>query len=174
MLALCVARGWPKQGYRLPEHPLQQACLAVVAGAAELEPGTIPTGTDGCGVVAFALTLERMARMFGRLPALEHGARVASAMRAYPELIRGPGAPDTELMRAHDGWAAKGGAEGLLCASGPSGLGLALKVEDGAQRAVGPALAAFGERLGYPLPDLAVAAVENSRGEGVGEVRAVS
>jgi L-asparaginase II len=174
MLALCVARGWPKQGYRLADHPVQQACLAVVAEAAEVAPEGIPTGTDGCGVVAFALTLGRMAHMFARLPALDEGPRIAAAMRAHPELIRGPGAPDTVLMRTHDGWAAKGGAEGLLCASGPGGIGLALKVVDGGQRAVGPALAAFAGRLGYPLPQLAVASVENSRGERVGEVEVMS
>ena len=111
--------------------------------------------------------------MFARLPVLEDGTRVAAAMRAHPDLIRGPGAPDTELMRTHDGWAAKGGAEGLLCAAGPNGIGLALKVEDGRDRAVGPALATFARRLGYPLPPLAVASVENSRGERVGEVEAV-
>jgi L-asparaginase II len=174
MLALCVARDWPKPGYRLPGHPVQRTCLEVVADAAEVAPNAIPTGTDGCGVVAFALTLERMAHMFARLPALEHGARVAAAMRAHPDLIRGPGAADTELMRTHEGWVAKGGAEGVLCASGPDGIGLALKVEDGRQRAVGPALAAFADRLGLPLPQLAVASVENSRGEHVGDVEAVS
>ena len=173
-LALCVARGWPKTGYRLAHHPVQQACLDVVAGAAEVGPDAIPTGIDGCGVVTYALTLERMAHMFARLPGLKDGARVAAAMRAHPDLIRAPGAPDTELMRTHDGWAAKGGAEGLLCASGPDGIGLALKVEDGGNRAVGPALAAFAGRLGVALPQLAVASVENSRGERVGEVEAVS
>ena len=40
------------------------------------------------------------------------------------------GAADTELMRLGDGWVAKGGAEGLLCAA-RDGLGIALKVEDG-------------------------------------------
>ena len=174
LLALCVARGWPKRGYRLADHPVQEACLGVVAGAAEVAPGGIPTGIDGCGVVTFALTLERMAHMFARLPLLDEGPRVVAAMRAHPDLIRGPGAPDTELMRTNDGWAAKGGAEGLLCAAGPGGIGLALKVEDGEQRAVGPALAAFAGRLGYPLPELVVASVENSRGEHVGEVEAVS
>ena len=47
-----------------------------------------------------------------------------------------PGGPDTMLMQALPGWIAKGGAEGLLCAAGPDGLGLALKVEDGAGRAL--------------------------------------
>ena len=101
LLALCVARGWPKRGYRLADHPVQQASLEVVAGAAEVAADDVPTGIDGCGVVTFALTLERMAHMFARLPVLENGARVAAAMRAHPDLIRGPGAPDTELMRTH-------------------------------------------------------------------------
>jgi L-asparaginase II len=174
MLALCDGRGWPTEGYRLAEHPVQRACLETVAEAAELACDAIPTGVDGCGVVAFALPLERMARMFARLETLDGGAAVAAAMRAHPELIRGPGAADTELMRGHDGWAAKGGAEGLLCASGPDGTGLALKVEDGSSRAVGPALAAFAGLLDLPLPTLAVATVENSRGEVVGTVTAVS
>ena len=55
-------------------------------------------------------------------------------MRAHPDLIRGPLAADTRLMRALPGWTAKGGAEGLLCASGPDGLGVALKCADGASR----------------------------------------
>ena len=69
--------------------------------------------------------------------------RVADAMRAHPELIRGPRAADTNLMQAFPGWISKGGAEALLCAASPDGLSLALKVEDGAQRALRPALGAF-------------------------------
>ena len=91
-------------------------------------------------------------------------------MRAHPELIRGPGAPDTLLMQGLEGWTAKGGAEGLLCAGGPGGIGLALKVVDGDGRAVGPALAELLRRLGLEAPGLAVVALENARGERVGEV----
>jgi L-asparaginase II len=73
-------------------------------------------------------------------------------------------------MRTLPGWIAKGGAEGLLCAAGPDGTGVALKVEDGSGRAVGPALAAFLGSLGHRLGELAVTPVDNSRGERVGEV----
>ena len=55
-------------------------------------------------------------------------------------------------MRTAAGWFAKGGAEGLLCAGGPDGLGVALKSEDGAGRPLGPALAAFLGRFGVDLP----------------------
>jgi L-asparaginase II len=169
MLAVCRGRGWPSEGYRLSEHPLQRELLAEVAGAAEVAAERIATAVDGCGVVTFGLPLERMAHAFSRLEQLDGGARVTAAMRAHPELIRGTGATDTRLMRAAEGWSAKGGAEGLLCAAGPGGLGVALKVEDGQMRPLGPAVAAFLGRLGLSLDDLASAPVLNSRGEHVGE-----
>jgi L-asparaginase len=170
MLALCRARGWASGGYRLATHPVQHACLAEVAAATDVPAGEIPTAVDGCGVLTFALPLERMAVMFGRLEQLDGGARVAAAMRAHPELIRGPIAADTMLMRELEGWVAKGGAEGLLCASGPDGLGIALKVEDGHMRGMRPALAEFLRRLGIETGDLGIEPVSNSRGEVVGEL----
>ena len=107
-----------------------------------------PTGIDGCGVPTFALTLERMANAFARLESLDAGARVAAAMRAQPDLVRGPIAADSRLMKALPGWTAKGGAEGLLCASSPDGLGIALKCDDGAYRPLEQALTAFLAALG--------------------------
>jgi L-asparaginase II len=172
MLALCRAHGWDSRGYRLPEHPCQRAMLTEVARAADVAETELDTAVDGCGVVTFALPLERMALAFARLERLDGGDRVAAAMRAHPGLIRGPGGIDTALMRAREGWIAKGGAEGLMCAAGPRGLGLALKIEDGAGRPVGPALAAFLDRLGYPVEKLDSAPVVNSRNEVVGEIRA--
>jgi L-asparaginase II len=168
MLALCRARGWPFAGYRLAGHPVQEGCRAELAAAAEV--ADLATGVDGCGVVTFALTLERMAHAFSRLESLDAGVAVAAAMRAHPELIRGPGAPDTVLMQRLPGWTAKGGAEALLCAVSPDGLGVVVKVEDGASRAVGPGLAAFLARLGNELPELLSTPVRNSRDERVGAV----
>jgi L-asparaginase II len=172
MLALCRAHGWDSRGYRLPDHSCQRAMLAEVARAADLDPAEIGVGIDGCGVLAFALPLERMALAFARLERLDGGDRVAAAMRAHPALIRGPDAADTTVMRAHEGWVAKGGAEGVICIAGPRGLGIALKIEDGDGRAVGPATAAFLSRLGYPVERLEVAPVRNSRGDVVGDIRA--
>jgi L-asparaginase II len=168
MLALCRLRGWPFPGYRLAGHPVQEGCRAEVAAAAEVADP--PVAVDGCGVLTFALTLERMAHAFARFESLEGGDRVAAAMRAHPELVRGPGAPDTVLMQRLPGWIAKGGAEALLCAASPGGLGLALKVEDGGARAVGPAAASFLARLGNELPELASTPLRNSRNEVVGAV----
>jgi L-asparaginase II len=170
MLALCRARGWPTAGYRLPQHPVQEACREAHAEAAEIEPAALPTGTDGCGIVTFALTLERMAHAYSRLESLPGGDRVAAAMRARPDLVGGPDGADYLLMRGAPGWLAKGGAEGLICAAGPDGTGVALKAEDGSSRAHAPALAALLARLGVELPDLAARPIVNTRGERVGEI----
>jgi L-asparaginase len=166
-LAVCRARDWPIEGYRLESHPMQQVVLAEVAAAAEVPESEIPVAVDGCGVLTFGLTLERMAYSFSRLAHLEGGDRVVAAMAAHPELIGyDHGALDTDLMRSKPGWVAKGGAEGLICVATSEGVGIALKVEDGSMRALRPALASFlglGEEFRrVPL--------ENSHGEPVGEV----
>ena len=170
-LALCRANGWASEGYRLAGHPCQQALLAEVAAAARAAPASIPTAVDGCGVVTFALPLRSAAAMFGRLPTLEGGGRVVSAMRAHPDLLRGPVAADALLTRLVDGWVAKGGAEGLFCACSPDGLGVALKVADGAFRAVLPALGEVLRRLGVDPGALPETPVLSSRGEPVGLLR---
>ena len=170
MLALCRAQGWPTEGYRLAGHPCQDAMLAEIAAAAEMPPETTPTAVDGCGVLTFALTLERMAFSFSRLAA----ERPLAAMRARPELIGGEGAYDTQLMQKLPGWAAKRGAEGLICAASPDGLGVALKVADGNPRALKPALAAFLGSLGFGLDAFASPALQNSRGENVGVLEVVA
>ena len=172
MLATCRARGWVTEGYRLAGHPLQDEILAEVSEAAGATP---ETAVDGCGVVCFALPLEQVALMFSRLEAREGGAQVAAAMRAHPQLVGGAGQPDTELMRTVPGWVAKGGAEGLFCAAGPDGLGVAVKSQDGGFRAIRPALAVFLGSLGHELGEaFAHVPVRNSRDEDVGELFAPS
>lgn len=170
MLAVCRARGWESRGYRLPDHPLQREVRAELARAAGLPEGELSGATDGCGVVTFALPLERMALAFSRLEPGPDGARIAAAMRAYPELVGGEGIDDTVLMRALPGWTAKRGAEGLLCAAGPGGLGVAVKAEEGSSRALLPALAFFLGGLGSSCEELARIPIGNSRGERVGEL----
>jgi L-asparaginase len=164
-LAVCRARGWPIEGYRLSSHPLQRLLHVEVADAAKVPADEVATAVDGCGVLTFALTLERMAHSFARLGRLPGGERIASAMCAHPQLVGYEGANDTELMRRCPGWIAKGGAEGLLCAASPEGRGIVVKSEDGNQRALRPALARFLE-----LDDLAEVPVVNSHGEVVGEI----
>ncbi|MGH2973054.1 MAG: asparaginase, partial [Gaiellaceae bacterium] len=168
MLALCRAHGWPTENYRLPDHPVQQACLAAHVEATESEP--LATATDGCGVVTFAFPLDRMAHAFTRVAHLDGGARVTDAMRARPELVGAHDGADVQLMQLAPGWFAKGGAEGLVCA-GDGSTGVALKSEDGASRPLGPALAAFLGPLGVDLAPLTSTKVRNSKDEIVGDLK---
>ena len=165
-LFLARQRGWPTEGYRLPGHPVQQGVRALVAEAV----GRVPeSAVDGCGVPTFALSLVEMARAFAGLVRGEPAGAdtVVRAMTAYPQLIGGPNAVDTLVMRALPGSVAKRGAEGVLCAGLPDGKGVALKVDDGANRA---AYAAAGLVLG--IAELAERPVRNSRGETVGTISA--
>ena len=170
-LCACAKHGWPFENYRLREHPLQIRVLAAIDEAAGLGGHQIPVAVDGCGVPTFGLSLERMAASFGRLVRneLEGADRVASAMRAHPALVEGPGSAATEVMQAVPGAVAKGGAEGVLCIGLDDGSALALKSEDGSSRGLLSAAA-----LLLDLADLRVSTIRNSRGEAVGEVIAES
>ena len=170
MIAACRAQGWPVAGYRLGGHAMQETNLRDLAEAAALDPDEVPTAVDGCGVLAFALPLERMAFAFARFEESPEGRRVADAMREHPDLIRGPRATDTLLMKHVPGAIAKGGAEGLLCGTLPEGTGFALKAADGTERALRPALAALLAPLGFDLPEFAEVPVENNHGERVGTI----
>jgi L-asparaginase II len=151
MLAACRGNGWPLHPYRDAAHPLQRRIAELV--------GEWETAVDGCGVPTFAMPLSRMCEVFLRTP-----PRVRAAMSARPELVGGEGADDTDLMCARPGWFAKRGAEGLLCASdGESAW--TFKVEDGASRALRPAIGAvLGIESFRDVP------VCNSLGEVVGSI----
>jgi L-asparaginase II len=185
MLALAVRHGWSPLGYERAEHPVQRRMLAEIARWTGLEPGAVRTGVDGCGVVCFQVPLEAMAGSFARFAAAaregEAPERVVGAMTREPWMVAGTGRLCTELMVAARGAVfAKVGAEGVYCAGVPEhGLGVALKVEDGARRAAAVALIATLKALEL-LPTAALTALEsharpavrNTRGEVVGDLRA--
>jgi L-asparaginase II len=76
-------------------------------------------------------------------------------MREHPLLVAGEGRACSELMAAMDGKVAiKTGAEGVYVAILPEqGLGVALKIEDGATRGSEAAMAAILVRLGVLSAD---------------------
>jgi L-asparaginase II len=152
MLAACRAHGWPLHPYSELRHPLQQKIRELV--------GSSTVGIDGCGLPTFAMPISQMAGLFASIP-----QRIRDAMLAHPGLIGGEGADDTDLMAALPGWVAKRGAEGLFCAVSPEGVGYALKVEDGATRALRPAL---GTVLG--IASFRTIPVRNSLGDVVGSI----
>lgn len=170
-LAACAANGWPLDGYRSPDHPLQVYERAVVSELASEEVSAV--GVDGCGAPIFALSLPGLARAFSRIAVAPDGAEslVAQAIRAHPFLLGGTGRDVTTLLEAVPGLIAKDGAEGVYAAALPDGTAVALKVEDGAQRARAPVMVAALRALGVTV-DVPVTEVFGG-GEPVGEVRAV-
>ena len=187
MLAIACFHGWPIAGYHRAEHPVQQRMLEEVARWTDVPADDIATGVDGCGVVTFGVPLDRLAGAFARLGAAAwkggNGAtRIVDAMRRCPEYVGGTDRLCTDLMRAVDGRViAKTGAEGVYCAAVPgAGLGIALKVEDGARRASEPALIGVLRMLGLLMDEeverlsrYAEPEIRNTRGESVGRVRAM-
>lgn len=148
--------------YVEPDHPVQQAVRAAwedVTG----EP-VAGYGIDGCSAPNFASSVAGMARaMAGYAEAAAgraQGTRAAAqsalvqAMMAHPDLVAGEGRACTRLMRAMGGKAAvKTGAEGYFVAILPErGLGIALKIEDGATRASEVAMATLLVKYGVLDP----------------------
>jgi len=185
MMMLARARGWDPAGYERPGHPVQQRMLAEIARWSRMPVEAIGLGTDGCGVACFALPLRQMALSFATFAAAaragERGpSQVFAAMTAHPEMVAGRGRLCTALMRQAAGRLfAKVGAEGVYCVGVPGAeLGIALKVEDGAARAVAPAILAVLRELDLiseddfgALHSFAYADLLNTRGEPVGQIR---
>jgi len=192
MLAVCLRMGWSIEDYWQEDHPLQRLCLENMASVSGWPAGRIGLAKDGCGVLVFALPLRNMALALARMANPDdpragfspERARAASlitgAMRAHPEMVAGTDRLCTALMQ-NLSVVAKGGAEGVYCFGLPGrGLGGAVKIDDGASRAVGPVVIRLLDKLGL-LDDLsrkalarwAEPAAKNHRGEVVGRVRAV-
>jgi L-asparaginase II len=165
MLVLARHHDWPLADYVNPRHPVQQLILSTFAELCGLPPADVVVGIDGCSAPNFAVPMVSAAAAYARLAdptRLPH--RRANALRtlfyamtAYPEMVCAPGTFDTELMRRRPGLlVAKGGAEGYqglgLAANalrpGSPALGIALKVSDGAGRAVHLAVLEVLRQLG--------------------------
>lgn len=173
------------KGYQLHDHIVQREVESTLKDMAGVS-GDLPWGVDGCTVPNFAISLSALACAISRfadpsgLSPTRAAAcrRIIRAMTAHPELVAGTGRPCTLLMRQVPGIGVKTGAEGVYVAMLPSlGLGVALKIDDGAGRAAETAIAAILIALGAASDggaahDLAYAPVRNTRGVPVGERRA--
>ena len=146
MVSACLGAGWDVATYLDPRHPLQRDVLRGVRRGTGIENPEI--GVDGCGVPVHGVPLSAMATLYARLAVPERLGRLAPratravrAMRAHPFLVAGTRRTDTELMTAAPNVLSKGGAEALHCASLlDRGIGVAVKIADGGDRASGPAL----------------------------------
>lgn len=184
MLALCVHQAWPVEDYLNPAHPVQQLILKTVAAMVGLASADIPVAIDGCGAPVFYAPLHHIARGFARLaaapPESPEGAIMAACL-AHPRHIAGDGRLETTIMQTLPGRVfAKTGAEGgFALALAKEGLGVALKIEDGASRALGPAIIEVLRQLEILSPEAQAAlgslwrpVILNHRQQEVGFLRA--
>lgn len=186
MLARAKSAGWATRGYEQPDHPVQRSCLGEVSAWSGVPLDDMPVAVDGCGVAVMALALDRMALAYARFArAVQAGeevpARIAAALRSHPHLMGGTDRFDTVLIQETNGAViSKVGAEGVHSVAVPAlGIGLAIKVEDGALRAQHIAVLGALQQLGVlpaqlpaRLEDFAHRPVKNTRSEQVGEIRA--
>ena len=146
MLLASDRTGLRLDSYLRPSHPLQREIVRAVRSATDVERPLI--GVDGCGAPVHGLPLRGMATLFARLSGperlgrlTEHAATAVTAMRAEPYLVAGRGRSDTRIMEAVPDVICKVGAEGLHCAAVLGhGIGVAVRIDDGSDRAAAPAL----------------------------------
>ena len=177
MLAVCVHEGYETATYRDPGHPLQRRILGFIAEVCGLRENEVLLAGDNCGVPAFALPLRSFATGLARIATGKTlpdelalaALRIGNAMREHPFMVAGTGRFDTEVMESTD-LLVKGGAEAVLAVGSREGWGMALKISDGAVRAVRPAALAALRGMGVEVPE-DVSEVRGLHGEEVGEIR---
>ncbi|NYG54710.1 asparaginase [Nocardioides perillae] len=185
MLATCVVNGWSTHDYLDPAHPLQRLTVEVFAEMTGEEVDTI--ATDGCGAPLLSTSLTGLATAFRRLAlgldgrdeADVRSMRIAEAIRTHPELVSGSTRDERALLAAVPGAIGKGGAEACHVVALPDGRAVALKIEDGGERARPVVMVEALWRSGVlEVPGVDVVAVEGvgrhvllGGGQPVGEVR---
>jgi L-asparaginase II len=136
MLFTCELNGWDSAKYLAPDHPLQRMCRSVIEDLTDMPVEHV--GVDGCGAPLMSTSLVGLARAYSHIagPAADDNAALAaSAVRSHPEYLSGTNRDDCALMRGVPGLLAKIGAEGVYAIGLGDGRSLALKIDDGADRA---------------------------------------
>jgi L-asparaginase II len=176
------------EGYERPDHPVQVMARQAIAELCDVKADAMPIGIDGCAAPNYAMPLANLARAMARLgdraklnpTRAEAAKRLLDAWKAHPALVSGTGRACADLIEAGRGrTVVKTGAEGVFTAVLPEkGLGVALKIDDGATRAAETVMAkilVLLEAADEASPKLAKhlrPAVRNWRGDEVGERRA--
>ncbi len=159
VLAVCQNRHWPLNTYLHRSNPVQKLILSQISELLEMPGEELIGAQDDCGMPTYSMQLQQMAHLYALLAAgnsldLE---RIARAMTYYPRMIAGDGAFDTELMLLSEGeLVSKSGAEGIQCVGRiGEGMGLAIKVKDGAKRAKYAVAIHLLKQMGWISPTIA-------------------
>jgi len=156
---VCVAvqEGFDPRGYVKPDHPLMREITASLGAMTDYDLTRTAVGVDGCSIPTFAIPLRNIAQGFAKFGSgqglgpvrAKAAARLRKAVAAEPFFVAGSDRFDTVVMEAlRERAFIKTGAEGVYCAALPEvGLGIALKIEDGAGRAAETVMAALLARF---------------------------
>jgi len=161
LLMECRSKNWELKGYSSYDHPMQQKLRNILGRFFETDIHRAQWGIDGCGIPTYAITLEVLARAMARIsdPSklerdLGESVRTLNgAIGAQPTFMGGTESFCSQVVAETEGRVfAKVGAEGVYGAWIPqSGMGLAMKCEDGGSRATEVAMASVLRELGHPL-----------------------
>ena len=190
MLITARHMGEATRGYIAPDHPVQRRVLRAIEEMVGLDLSKAPRGVDGCGLPQIGIPLRALALAIARLgapdalPQTRAAAcrRIGAAMTAHPFMVAGTGRFCTSIMTIATGKViAKTGAEGMYMAAVPArGLGIALKIEDGAARAAEVTLASllaryadFDDAQRTRLDTLLTPPIQNVAGRLVGRIAPV-
>lgn len=159
MLAVCQQRHWPLETYLRRKHPVQQLILTKVAEMLGMPAEEFISARDDCGAPTYFMQLGQMASLYAQLASGDNldMERIVRAMTHHPAMVAGEGKFDTELMRLSEGEVvSKSGAEGVQCIGRVGeGMGLAIKVTDGAKRAKYAVAIHLLKQLGWISPAIA-------------------
>ncbi len=174
-------------GYERPDHPVQVLVRETIANMCDVAPQALPIGIDGCAAPNYAIPLQRLAQAMARLadtshlpaPRAQAAQRLLKAWKSHPRLVSGTGRACAGFIEASRGaTVVKTGAEGVFMAVLPEqGLGIALKIDDGATRAAETVMARLLTLLGVADETAPAIAnylnppIRNWRGDIVGERR---
>ncbi len=159
MLAVCQQRHWPLNNYLERKHPIQQLILGKVAELLRMPAEEFISAHDDCGAPTYLMQIGQMASLYALLASSTNldMERIVRAMTHHPAMVAGDGEFDTELMRLTPGeLVSKSGAEGVQCIGRlGEGMGLAIKVMDGAKRAKHAVAIHLLQQMGWISPSAA-------------------
>ncbi len=164
MLAVCQQRHWPLTTYLERKHPVQQLILSKVAELLRMPSEEFISVHDDCGAPTYLMQIGQMASLYALLASGKtlDMERIVRAMTHHPTMVAGDGEFDTELMRLTPGeLVSKAGAEGVQCIGRlGEGMGLAIKVIDGAKRAKYAVAIHLLQQMGWITPSVAESLAE--------------
>ncbi|MEA3190189.1 MAG: hypothetical protein QOD77_771 [Thermoplasmata archaeon] len=133
----CKAKGWPRIGYLLPQHPWFSAYLGQMQRFLGNDWQPLRVARDGCGLPTASNTVAELALLYASLAQRKDEDWIWEAMVRNPDLVGGFNRLDSTILKACGGKVlAKEGADGLLGLAiehpdYPDGLGVVIKIAHG-------------------------------------------